>query len=609
VASFYVPVARLPNGQPPPPGRDRAYVCEAGERGTCLHSLVRRQRVLSTGACERAARNAHIPGWLPNPTTGRAACLFDRFGDVCGYPTSKYPIATRGPNWEIWNRGFGLSMNDLKRLFIPDDPNPYRPSDYNKLVDMGVGQLLIAYADADRIEKIAMMQKYGDFQPLAACAGNPDISNSTVYNNQTNYMSCQPQLQANGARCPPLGSEQLTQPAPFSGSAQFTANDFCRSGYCARDTKLCEDGFNPYTEIGAGAGNKSKKARGKVSFGLVRVDDTRLDVKRSVPGPVTDQNADLANQLRRYRAWVNQSHVLCIFGKPFPDAPLFETRIDIDRTNANERCSKTTVTTHVLGMTLTAPPPGPIAGSCTGYSATYSGWAVCEETIASCTPVDFNRLASGSTLVSMAIPTRKFCAPLGDAVPEFKEDLNEFLVPLYVVLGPKLDLCIDLNVGLDDTGMPQLEIRPHVGLGVEARAGVGSAGRGYEIGVGIRLALTVIDLAFPVTWGLSLSDAQTPEGIPVPGLLKLAFVIKQALEISLLAGEFGFYATFSIGPFTIEKTINIFTWVAIKLTYNLAEKEFGFAKLDFRAQFAGALEYSNKAAECNPAPKAPCYQP
>ncbi len=159
--------------------------------------------------------------------------------------------------------------------------------------------------------------------------------------------------------------------------------------------------------------------------------------------------------------------------------------------------------------------------------------------------------------------------------------------------------------------MPQLEIRPNIGVGVEAKAGAGSTEQGgYEIGAGVRLALKIIDLAFPIVWGFKIEDAKTPapESRSIDGLLDVNFVARRLLEMTLLSGEFGFFATLSIGPFSLEWTINLFKWEGVKFAHTLSTATLAKTKIDFRAQFEGALQRSNSAATCNAAGTQACYQ-
>jgi hypothetical protein len=589
----------LPNGSQLPPEARTRYLCDGRASGACRPNFARANGVLSPGACQVAAARA-----LTQEVSGTCEASY-RFPqcEITRRPTFAFPQAP----YTAWGRNEGLSLRELKLLFLGEDAE-YRPAiDYARLRDAGVGPLLIAYAGADAPTRAAMVREHGAFEPLSSCAATD--ATGAAYQRDANFASCAPALQRDGARCPPSGTESLGLPP----------GDYCRSAYCSRDDGLCERGDNPLRELRPSAGNQNRSGKASVKFGLVRVDSTEVEMKRPPgSGPVTAETAtDATNADRAYEAWVSQSHVLCILGRPFPDRPLFETRLHLLRQGENA-CSKTEVSTFVMGLKLTGPAPGPIAGSCTSFSpgVNDAAWDACKQPF-SCEPVDPAQLASVSTLAQWLVPAASFCAPTtdesgADLLPELRKDFKEFLVPLYVSFGPTLDLCLEYSVGMDATGMPQFVVRPSVGLGVEAKAALGSAETSaYEIGFGVRLALKVLELAFPITWGFELKDALDPAGKAVFGLLELDVIQKLALELSVLSGEFGLFASFAIGPFALEWTLNIFTWAGIERAFDLANGALLKTKLDFTARFANALGSGAAAAQCQPADSStssPCYR-
>lgn len=562
-----------------------AYRCATGHEAPCKNPNYGRQNpVISGGACQAAAS--------ANPQIKTGECEISCGNFFCTYCEDETDLAVNdSPGLAAFKKPNGLTLVNLKQIFLGDD-SPYKNSDYGALRDKGVGPLLIDYAGGTPEQKAAMVAKYGKFEPVIACAPNQaDLRGGQqqyAYHRASNDKLCLPNLQPDGAACPPPN-----EPEP--------GKQWCRSNYCARDTKTCVRGDNPLEEVRGKAGSKNRNGKSAVKFGLVRVDDTELEMNEEQPN----------NNEYRYVADLSQAHVPCILGKPFPPSPLFEMKTHLDRSQG-PACATTEISTFVFGFKLTSPKPAAVTGSCTGYSgsASSTNFQVCE-TVGQCTPVNPSNLLSGSTLAQMAIPTLNFCAPweeMGLKLPELKKDFKEFLVPLYVSFGLTLDACISFGVGLDGQGLPQVELRPAVGVGVEAKGGVGVAETGsYEFGAGIRLALTLVRISFPITWAVTIADAVDKAGKQVLGLLKLSIVQKLAIELNILGGDFGLFAKFSIGPISFEWTLSLFAWTGFFFHFDLAEIPLLTTHLDFREQFANAFQGAAKPT-CDAGPSSPCYQ-
>ena len=580
-APWYATVQSTSTVTRPDGSSGTAHQCATTSGGICSYPFVRARPVLTHGACQQAAlRTADQVG---------GNCERKYCWSCAGCKTYSHFSVADSPTKSLFFKGNGLGLLDLKKVFLNDFGGTFTTSDESRLRDAGVGPLLLAYAAASATEKAKMVAKYGKFEPLRACAVNnadglPGGRSAFAYHSDANHSVCSPKLQPDGATCPPAG---VTSPP---------GKEWCRSRYCARDTHVCERGDNPLNEIRGDAGNKNRSGKSAVKFGVVRVDDTRVNMAEEQPN----------NNEYRYKADISQSYVSCLLGAPVPASPLFETKIALDRSEGPE-CGSTEVSNFVVGFKLTAPSPGALAGSCTLYKpkAGASAWDICQESL-QCTPVNPANL-SGATLASMLIPTLKFCAPFdedsGFSLPEIKKDFKEFLVPLYVSLGVTLDLCLSVAVGLDDAGLPQVEVKPNVGVGVEAKGGVGIAETAaYEIGAGIRLAVTLVDISFPITWGIELADIAGQLG-----LLKLSVIQKIAMELDILSGDFGLFAEFSIGLLSFEWTLTLFEWTGLLYHFDLSEIPLFSTKLDFREAFLAALAGSAKAT-CDTGPNSPCYK-
>ncbi len=563
----------------------------------CTANYVPENPVLSSGACEV------ILAKMSQDITG--SC---NGGNAPGCNNKKFPSAVDSRGKLLASKAKGLTLTELKELVLgaPQGVAYDKNTDFELLLKAGVGPLLIAYVGSPK-QQAAMEKEHGAFLPLKACALNeaklapPKDPAAFAYHNGANWLQCRPKRQPNGSPCPPAGVDTKSLP-----------NDWCFSGYCARDTHMCARGDNPMQEFKGNGDSKGNKGNG-VAFGLVRVDDIDVQIQEDKSG------ADRA----RYLADLTQVHVACVLGNPLPPVTtgasgkvegggIFATKFHIDKVEdgsfdplGQKSCSDNTARMFVVGFEIPMPQKAndsPIGGivQCDDQSKPGTG-VTCKQEQFKCT-IDPKQVLNDA--LGSLIPEAKFCVPIADKdgnslLPEFKKDFKEYLVPLYVTFGPTLDLCISFAFALDETYMPQFEIKPNVGVGIEAKAGIGLAEtNAYEFGVGVKLALTIVDVAFPITWLLQLTPAKATDQngttlSPVERILNLSLIQKIALELTLLAGEFSFYAELSVGFFSLEWTFRIFSWAGLLLTFDLSEEALLSTKIDFGTKFLGSPKQAN----------------
>ncbi|MCO4763735.1 MAG: hypothetical protein KC502_19640, partial [Myxococcales bacterium] len=209
-----------------------AYVC----KDQCNSAYrERRWTLLSPQACEAViANNLRLRPHAHSP----------RAKELKGDGVFKAVLASMKKN--------NFTINDVKTAFLRDTSN-YDPNhDYAKLINAGVGRLLIAYASANQADKNKMAAKYGSFGRITDC------TSAWAYNNpKANFVACEPKLQPLGAICPPPGESWAIK------------DEFCATNYCARDTKKCDYGNNPLLEPKPSAGNKDRQGKKDVKFGIV----------------------------------------------------------------------------------------------------------------------------------------------------------------------------------------------------------------------------------------------------------------------------------------------------------------------------------------------------
>ena len=565
-----------------PDGQTRqAARCLSGFDGQCEGFAEKRWQVLNPMACKAALAAA-------NQTHGGSCYRKLKVGDV--YCTKFDDSSVQDPDRRqamFHTDAATFTPKVLKRAFLGDNTDWDPARDYSRLIDAGVGPRLIEFAAADTATKTRMQQTIGGWLPLATCASDQrpaqyasypwayDINDNIAYNpahKAGNKLACEPRLQADGGSCPPAGA---------AGSGR-QAWEFCASTFCdERGSKTCKPGGRSRNELAAQGGNQSKTGKSAVKFGVVRVDDTAVDIEKNAE--------DSDDQKPRYTATVSQRYVPCVLGTRFPLVDLFSLSIDIDR--KEPACASEKFTTRILGYKVNAPKMEG-AASCSLVSNSVSADAeVCFQG-PSCTATadNLDQALSWTNLV----PGFKVCIPadaIGVKLPEKKRTFFEAVVPITVSIGMTLDPCLNASVGFAANGMPQVEIKPNIAIGVEAKAGVGVASEegNIEASAGAKIALTLVSVALPIRWLFELEDVDNAAGQHVLGLFDLKLKQKISIEIDLLSGWMGLYAELSFGPFGLDWEYPLFKWTGIFLSRDLSEVDVAKWRLDFQAAFADAL--------------------
>ncbi len=458
-----------------------------------------------------------------------------------------------------------FTLNDLKKAVLRETTNYSDKFDYGRLVNAGVGRVLYEYARANNTDKAKMRSQYGNFGRLIDCPSAAPYKNETY-----NTIKCEPKLQPRGANCPPPGEPGV-------------GHEWCVTNYCARDTKKCDNGDNPLLEPKPNAGNKDRQGKDDVKFGVVRCDDTTVEMQNSTAKPGDDDY--------RYVADLTIAYCLRMFGTYVPPIPVLQGLFHLDRTKG-EACASYQFKAYVAGVALALGKPKSLFGSCTGMKINNN--TICEQ--AKCTPGPlitgnlselFKAVAGGAYIqVGGAAPG---CVPLaGTPVGELIDKLTILKtktvgpVPLAVQFGPTLDICVDPLVGVGDEGVPKVTIRPSIGLGIDARGGIGLAeGEGKDKAIkfwaGIQLLLDVVKLGFPIGWGVEVKD--------VPGNLamwKLQVSQRIGIDLELFSGSLALFAEVALGPLSIGYRLQLFDWTGLLFEWELSNVPLFSTKLDNR---------------------------
>ena len=552
--------------------------CLDGPNGQCIPGFQKTYRLLSPQACVAAmkASTQRIEG----------TCEVDWRNE----DTNHTHLADNPRRVAMWEPNSAKFTAKTLKLALLGENADFVPADYARLRAAGAGPLLLEYTLGSREQRAALEARYGSFIPLKLCASDIGPSASTAYYGpaDANALVCEPKLQDDGATCPPPGT---------AGTGR-AAWEFCKSGYCdERASGTCRPGGREMDQLTGKAGNKSKSGRSAVKFGIVRVDSTKVNVV---------ENTTFADPKPRYTATVSQRYVPCVLGTRFPLLDIFSMDIALDRKDPD--CGSEKVTARILGYKINAPKMEG-AANCSLVSTSVSADANVCFNGPSCTSSPAAALDNLDQALSWSnlMPGFKVCIPadaIGVKLPEKSKTFFEAVVPIRVGIGLTLDPCINASMGFASNGLPQVEVKPSIGVGVDARAGVAVGdddGNLFEASAGAKLSLTLANLSFPIRWLFSIDDVKRPNGTTIAGLFDMNLRRKISLELDLLSGWMGLYAELTVGPFGLDWEYPIFKWTGIFLSVDLSDTSLGKWRLDFQAAFNAALAagQAQNVATCN----------
>lgn len=542
-----------------------AYDCSP----TCSESRVLAFTVLKPETCRDIQRKT----LSKHDTTGTPYPIF-----VLGRSLAQY----REIRTAVSKKNFDI--NDLKKAVLLETSAYNANNDYARLINAGVGRVLIQFATADQAGKNKLAAEYGDFGDLMNC------NVYAAYTGTKNRQACEPKLQPVGAPCPP------------PGEASKERHDFCATNYCARDTAKCDFGDNPLLEPRPNAGNQDRQGKRDVKFGLVRLIDTTIEAKQ------TDASVSLPAEKWRYVADLTNAYCMRMFGKYVPPFPLLMSIFHLDRTKGQE-CSEYQFKAYVANKALSHGSPKPLLGSCTGLK-------ISNTTVCSAGECEYGPLITGNLSELADAILGSFTMTIGGAAPgclplegtpvgELIDSLTILKtqtvgpIPLAVQFGPTLDICIDPLVDMASTGIPKLTVRPSIGLGVDARGGIGVAeGKGKSKAIkfwaGVQLLLDVVKLGFPVGWGVDIKDVPAP-GYP-PFIWQLEISQRIGIDLEMFSGSFGIFAEVALGPFTVGFSVKLFAWTGLLWEWELSNVPLWKTKLDFDKS---AINYTSNPSQHN----------
>ena len=513
-----------------------AYECQFKGSHACLAGEARRARILKPEACEKMLTAKGPPGkehqgWVHEAGECKAKC-----GGILGLQckttrTSKAEYSKRRLILE--RTGLDLTVADLKFLFLNDE-STYQQSDYGKLLDAGVGNLLFEYAVADATGKAELVKQYGAFQPIGACDGSlasfwkVDQDKLAYWTN--NDIACEPDAQDNGAVCKPPPHSKAKDAATDSRPWQEVARKYCKSYYCNRVSLKCDDGDNPLDEVRLSKEGMNIHRQGKQNtvFGYLRMDYAQIKYNAKTCAnnqhvdPVTGNCSATAtpeapSRFGELAYKLAHKYTLFLFYIPIPAFGV-ENNVSIDKVGPEpigikDRCTTGNGKLTILGYDYDAAPP-PDGGTCNlpGKSLPAGGWHVCGtdcpkepedpfgDFLKSIKPTKptfnpkkqglaakakFKGIDPGPGASQADSAATAVCLPiemiLGKKIKKKLEKVKQFNVgpvPAYVAGKIVPLLCVNAEYEWWPDGFPALRIEPWVAVEVQGKIAVGFNSKG-----------------------------------------------------------------------------------------------------------------------------------
>lgn len=478
-----------------------------------------------------------------------------------------------------------ITLSKLAMFVLGKDANAIiTPKDMATMISKGVGAELIdiVFDDDARAKWYAEYPflSLHDCQEETFKTAGKDDRVSPYFDDQVNYQVCAPNQYPDGTPCPPPGVDPSL------------ADQFCQSGFCARDTHVCEEGYGKLEEVEAGDKNDKKdNDSGDDSVGAVALVERNNTVakfnriKPSVPGQPKE---------RTYSIAVKNVHELKVFGATqeiFGVSTVMSGNLDAEGAEFQS---------EILLMGFSIPNPPEPASGCPG--ATWEDGEYVPPPSGDCTAKlpDPSNFELSLPAVSLCFPSPGGCEE--DAANDGLKKYNEkgpmcykavtFVgpVPITMEAGVTIDACLSMGTGVDDeTFEPSFEVTPSIGVNLGVKGGVGGSVGVVEIFAGVQAAITIVELGFPIKWALAVAFGEDESKDPketVPNLFVVKYNRTVELTLTLLKLSLSAFAEAAAGPLTIAYEYGLFEFEGIALSWTLDDAELWHKKIDFEHKTA-----------------------
>ncbi len=457
-----------------------------------------------------------------------------------------------------------------------------------------------------------------------AYAGNSATYASAYFDSNLNKPVCVPSKYPNGTKCPPPGKETDPQ---FS---RDQAGKMCDSGFCAADNHVCDTGFKVYESIYGQGRNDGESGGGGNDLGAIALnqDQGALFRLQKADGLTIPLEAGTTDR-RTFLMEGHSKESISLFGKTLNVLDMSVSMSATPGAAVSKKRASFKQEFLILGVQPPSLPKLPKM-SCGG-----SSWENGEYSGAGCSLVrqsvgigvekkskgqtgegEHGTAGSKSSAQFGGTGTADAGGSLANIVDASSVQLASFKIPLplsecpstldgfkivtgracfakQTTIGPvpfkvEAQLSPEASVGfgaeLDkDTLEPAAVVTPAVGLAVEIKGGIGGSVGPLEIFAGIKAAITIIELAFPVKFAIGFKQAMdVATNAPVTDMWVVQKLIKNDIEVTFLKLALGLFFDVGIGPFTVSFEYEFFEYEGIRLVWALAEGFASQSKVDFQ---------------------------
>ncbi|MBI5495331.1 MAG: hypothetical protein HY904_09890 [Deltaproteobacteria bacterium] len=496
-------------------------------------------------------------------------------------------IDYRGGNKRSYSYPSGVGADVLKQLLLTGTGS-LTPAEYSQLEKMGFGPTVLNFDVWPAHDQLDWYWKWGGFLDFEECGVELPPANlssaarlerfkqskaaSPFHDLDDNAAICRPNKFPNGTPCPPPGANLTSGDSPHS---------FCDSGFCARDTGVCEEGYGRVEDTnGESRADDKKDDDSEFPVSFSQTNRTSMEV-RTV--------GTLANGQTKKREYTLQSvndNTLTFFGSSRSIMRIEETAV----TDPDDEASEFEGRTFFLGLQVPSDDP---AVACEGASWNNGEYQP--------PPPGSPRCAPAEDGITPAIPVVKLCLPS----PAGCEDVDPFTdfasnttgkgpmcvkktflagpVPITMQAEVTLDACIGVGFHIDDqTQEPAFRVVPELGVGVDLRGGVGGSIGPVEVFAGARAVITILGLEFPIAWGLVIEKKdKDPQQEQIENLYVVKFQRTIGLDITVLKLALSLFAEVGVGIFMIEWDQIIFEFGGLQFHFDLASTDIQSKKVDF----------------------------
>ena len=448
----------------------------------------------------------------------------------------KDPKKPTGDSW------LGVSPSGTTlRQFVLDKPGSaaLTPAEMSELELKGIGPEFIDIALIPQAYE-NWYKKYPYPMVLGDCAiPHMTIEGAKVpsvfFDPNINHPVCVVNKLSNGSKCPPAGEPVATKDA------------WCKSGFCARDSGVCETGFG-LIESTDGADRDDKQQGDEFSISLAQRNNATMQFRRlPVAGSPNTFN-------RGYSLGLSTSSTLRMFGETKEVFGLYSTMT----ANMEAKEKQDSLRLFIAGIQL----PNVLKSDAKFEKCQPIGSIGC---------VDSDKITKGGKTTLQEGP---LC---------FKQTTLVGPVPITMEASPVVEACISVGNSIDPmTFEPEFEVTPSIKIAVEVKGGVGAGKAGIEVFAGVKAAITVVKLSFPTVWALAVSKVAN-----VQNLWNLSLDKKTSIAVSILDVSLGLFAELKIGPVPFSKEKVLLEIEGLKLAWEIASTNLGTMKVDFQHKTAG----------------------